>query len=774
MADPIGDFFRAEFAPTPGRWRHAVYAGGGATAALTIALALQVDTFFAPLIAFTALQPHTLCSWARMLRGIWICTVAVTLTVMFGSVLIQVPWLLLPVFFIAVSAVLYVIPVSSLFLEALAVLPPMTRTLYVGVFHPEMMGEIALSMWSAYVIGICTATLIGRLLSPEHPRDELAAALAASFRRTRQRLAMAAQRFRDLSAAAQPPELPLPSALASRLQLLDRARQQNLRHEDERLLMALMTAAERSEGTVEMAHAAARQAAAPTYRRGIDAELAPLLAGLDASLAAFEQLALRIDRRDDAPPPPTDAPLPDLIAPLAALEQRQLALRQAGGLSAVSVAEGANVNAFVDALRGLALILRISPSELEHLTIGGDLQQDADPAPRSVLRLDPYAARFALKCGLATTIALQLPVAANIDALFSLIVAPFLVAQTSYGATIEKAPLRLLGVVIGGVLALATMMTLMVNTNDLAAWLATFFLVVSGCGYAVLGGPRVSYVAMQVAVTYLFVTVAAAPATDVSLALYRAFGNFLGGVIIVAVFGLVLPDYAGRQLVARLGDLLGDVLALLPQRDRPGLPLARAIGVQRDIGFGVADILRLVAEARLEGRRAGIVPQEAVEAAGLAQRIAYRSVAICRARSAPNLPPTPAPVAEALDQLTDAIRQHVEVLRRILAARHTTARPGSRRYDDACLAAAGVAECPRPALSQPLNTLLDRVDRARFIELANWPPTATGALFAELDHLRRIVELLPSLDAQLVRMCMPGQEAMHGSPEGHAVRSTVA
>jgi hypothetical protein len=51
---------------------------------------------------------------------------------MFGSVLVQVPWLLLPVFFIAVSAVLYVIPVSSLFLEALAVLPPMTRTLYVG------------------------------------------------------------------------------------------------------------------------------------------------------------------------------------------------------------------------------------------------------------------------------------------------------------------------------------------------------------------------------------------------------------------------------------------------------------------------------------------------------------------------------------------------------------------------------------------------------------------------------------------------------------------
>ena len=756
MSAALASFVREEFAAVPGRWRHAVYVAFGSTAALAAALALQVDTFFAPLIAFTALQPHTLCNWRRMLTCIWICTVAVSLTVMFGSVLLQVPWLLLPCFFLIVSAVLYVIPVSSLFLEALAVLPPTTRTLYVGVFHPEQMGEIALTMWAGYAIGIITATVVGRMLSPDHPGNELAAALAASFRHTRERLRVAGERFRDLSQPATAPEPPTASALTSRLLLLDRARQEGLSRDTERLLMALMTAAERCEGAVEIADAMARQATQPTYRRLIDAEVAALLGTLDTGLAGFERTAGGIDPTAAAAGPvPEIQPWPDIAGRLAALEEHQLALRRAGALADLSLAEGTTVNAFIDALRGLSVVVGIAPTELERIAAGDPSERASEHVPRTIFRLDPYAARFALKCGLATTIALQIPVAANVDALFALVVAPFLVAQTSYGATIEKAPLRLAGVVIGGMLALATMMTVMVNTNDLAAWLVVFFFVVCGCAYTVLGGPRVSYVAMQVAVTYLFVTVAAAPATDVHLALWRAFGNFVGGVIIVAVFRLVAPDYAGRQLIARLADLLRDVLALLPQRNRPPPPLTEALALHRAIGFSVADILRLVAEARLEGRGAGIVPQEAVEAAGLAQRIAYRAVAISRGRAARNLPAPPPAVAGSLRELTAAIREHLDILCRILAARHTMARPGSRAYHAACEAAAGVATCPRPELGQALRRVVDALDRARFAELAEWPAAAIGALFAEQEHLRRIADLLPMLDAQLVRLCLP-------------------
>ncbi|MGH7788470.1 MAG: hypothetical protein ACRERC_16490, partial [Candidatus Binatia bacterium] len=186
----------AELAPTPGRWRYAAFVGFGSTTSLAVALLLQVDTFFAPLLAFTALQPHTLLSWRRLLRCVWIATVTAVLGTIFGGLLVQVPWLLLPVVFLVVSAAIYAIPLDSRLVEALAILPPFLRTIYVGVFHPSHMGEIAFTMWAAYVIGVTTATVFARLLAPEHPRDLLAAALAESFAHTRRRLREAAARFR--------------------------------------------------------------------------------------------------------------------------------------------------------------------------------------------------------------------------------------------------------------------------------------------------------------------------------------------------------------------------------------------------------------------------------------------------------------------------------------------------------------------------------------------------------------------------------------------------
>ena len=748
LAAALPELLRSEMAPAPGRSRHALFVGLGSTVALIAALTLQVDTFFAPLIAFQALQPHTLCSWGRMARCIWICAVSAALTVMFGSVLLQAPWLFLPCFFVAVSVVIYVIPLSSKLLEVLGILPPMARILYVGVFHPQQMGLIAGQMWAAYTIGVVSATICARVFSPEHPRDELAGALSASFALAHQRLRDAGGRFRDLSRVSSAPPAPALPALAARLQLLDRARQDGIHRDDERALMALITTTERVESAVEVATGLSYQPIGTTYRRLIDGEAAALLDALDAALVGAARSALR---RVDAPAAVTV--WPDVLGALHALEQRQLALRQRGAFADVSVAEGAQVNAFVAQLRNLALALRVSPDEVERFAAGDRAERAAEHVPGTALRFDAYAARFALKCGLATTVALLIPIAAGIDALFSLVVAPFLVAQTSYGATIEKAPLRLLGVGIGGAISLAIMMTLMVNTNDVTLWLAVFFVIVTGAAYFALGGPRVSYTVMQVAVTFMFVTVVAAPATDVTLALWRAFGNFLGAVIILTTFRLIAPDYAGRQLIARLRDLLGDVLGLLPTPTTPLLSIPRALALHRDIGFSVADILRLVAEARLEGSHAGIDPARAVEAAGLAQRIAYRAVAICRGRSLVDVPPLPPVLRATVDATETAVRAHLGMLHDMLAARDTMARPGSRGHRHACAAASGLAACARPDLGAALQMLMRCLDDARFDALADWPPAATGSLFGEVEHWRRIIDLLPALDAQLVHLC---------------------
>ena len=42
----------------------------------------------------------------------------------------------------------------------------------------------------------------------------------------------------------------------------------------------------------------------------------------------------------------------------------------------------------------------------------------------------------------------------------------------------------------------------------------------------------------------------------------------------------------------------------------------------------------------------------------------------------------------------------------------------------------------------------------RSTELADWP-AVHGAFVAEIEHLRRVIELLPSLDEYLARMILP-------------------
>ena len=44
--------------------------------------------------------------------------------------------------------------------------------------------------------------------------------------------------------------------------------------------------------------------------------------------------------------------------------------------------------------------------------------------------------------------------------------------------------------------------------------------------------------------------------------------------------------------------------------------------------------------------------------------------------------------------------------------------------------------------------------------LADWPPAATTALFAEVDHLRRVAALLPRLEVALGRALLPDAQRL--------------
>jgi len=763
----------AALAPFPGRWNEAVLVAVATTTALAVAIILQVPSFAAPNLAFVALQRTTVCTWHNMVRRVLIAVAAGLVLVPVGGFLVQTPWLLVPVFFLAVAALTYGVPSARNPVEAILIAFPLVTVCFSGTYDPASIAVSTRDLIAASVIGVVVATVFAQLSSRPNARLRLADSLAASFARSHQRLRRTLAVYQAPEWTPTRDEAPVLSELGNHVQLLDLARQEGLGPITDRTLVTLSTAAERLETFVGTIDTLSRQNVGRVYRRAIAAQLEALCAALDAAFAAFADVSRRLGTHDETDPDAAARGWPDLSGCVTALQTRQLDLRGSPDLATVDVAESGNLNALVQSLVSLADVLHTPPWELHHLAAAERL--DAPPVwPWSVLPLDRFALRFALQVALGATIALVIGFAAHVAELSTLLWNPLLVAQMSYGATIRKAWLRLGGVLAGGALALLTIIAVFANTTDLAVWLAVLFAVLVACQYVVLGAPLNWYGPFQIAVTYFVVLVAAEPTMDVRVALWRAFGTFAGTAILFAVFRLVAPDYAGRQLVARFGDLLRTTLLYLPRPGDALAPIDQLVAARIASARCSADILRLVDEARLEGHASGIDADAAVEAAGIAARVSLRAGLIARGRATAVWPALSAAPRARLAELRQATREHLEADLRILDARHTMARPGTRAHHEARRAAAEHAARQRPDLAGSFAELVALVGEARRAELLAWPIDAAGALLAEVEHFRRIVELLPRLDAALEKMILPDGPLPETRENARAVAALAA
>jgi len=339
--------------------------------------------------------------------------------------------------------------------------------------------------------------------------------------------------------------------------------------------------------------------------------------------------------------------------------------------------------------------------------------------------------------------------------LFNILWHPAFLAVSSYGATIRRAGTRFVGTVIGCLVAIVATIAVMPNLSELPALALVLFAVTVPSAYVALGGPRFSYVGVQIVVAFAIVALAEQAHTDVQPPLWRVYGTLLGTAALFLAFRFVVPDYAGRQLLARFTDVAREMLRLLPRPGSVPLTVAEAMAVRQRIIAALPDILRLADEARAETLTGGVDTQAAVVAAGRGVRIGSRLAAIYRERVATPPPPLWGAMQTAVTNAETAVRAWLEIALSMLEARHTMARPSSRGYREACAAAAAVAAPPRPDLSAALSALERTIDAARATELAEWPPATRGAVVAEIEHLRRVVELLPSFDNYLQQTILP-------------------
>ena len=96
---------------------------------------------------------------------------AVTVVVHLGGIAVQLPWLLLPLFFVEISAVSYFVSLTSRPLEALAVMYGLVMVHFTGVFAPLTIGTVGLEVVCAYAVGTPIGTAFARLVEREPPHD---------------------------------------------------------------------------------------------------------------------------------------------------------------------------------------------------------------------------------------------------------------------------------------------------------------------------------------------------------------------------------------------------------------------------------------------------------------------------------------------------------------------------------------------------------------------------------------------------------------------------
>jgi uncharacterized membrane protein YccC len=199
------------------------------------------------------------------------------------------------------------------------------------------------------------------------------------------------------------------------------------------------------------------------------------------------------------------------------------------------------VAAFNQGLRKIGERLLHRPlGDVAGLAFPTDTRAGAAPAGGG----DPARRRYSAKVGLATTLAYIVGVASHRSELGAAVWTALIAGMPTYGATLRKMILRIVGGVIGGLLALPVMLVVSPNFESLGAYLAAFFVVLFLCAYLSLSSGRLACGPAGWCLFYL--AYAALPKRQL-MSRCGASGVFLGLLIVTAVFLLVAPGTRARR-----------------------------------------------------------------------------------------------------------------------------------------------------------------------------------------------------------------------------------
>ncbi len=212
------------------------------------------------------------------------------------------------------------------------------------------------------------------------------------------------------------------------------------------------------------------------------------------------------------------------------------------------------------------------------------------PKPKSFFVSDaftnPAHVHFALKVTFAAMFCYIFYMAIDWSGIHTALITCTFIALESTGATLHKGVLRIGGCVIGGALALFTIVFLMPHMDTIASLIVVVACASAIAGWVATGTELISYAGLQIAFAFFYsVFQGYAPDTDLDNVRNRVVGILFGLIVTGLVFRYIWPERTIDRLRAALRQALGQLARLL------GIP-----GPQTSIEAAKADAHRLIGE----------------------------------------------------------------------------------------------------------------------------------------------------------------------------------
>jgi uncharacterized membrane protein YccC len=732
-----------ELRPRPGRVRTAVRMAFIAAIGAALMAALHIDGALGPVTLWVALYASS--SLMTPSEGLMmIVTYAVTLiaSVFLAGVLVDAPWLLLPFFGLATALMTYWLNKQRLVGAWFNVVVGFLDTFYLCVFDRQNFGWSVAYTFSGIALAIGVLVVFDMVLWPDPAERKLLRSLGDALDRQGERLAAIGRAYVDPLGATVLPQPAVLSILPVHLPLLERARRELNNPEREATLLAAVTTTERLHIEIEQLLAIARDNVPRDIRMRLRPEIEAVLQAIAAAMREQAHLAA-------TGLPPSNGSTPDrsrgqayeelstaIRSSLDRLQaQEDLVLKQLPPTDAAAIV---NLAAFNQRLRKIGTRLLNRPlGDLYGLVFPKDMRSGATESGG----VDPALMRYSLKLGLAAVLAYVVGVASHRSELGVIVWTAIIAGLRTYGATVRKMILRIVGAALGGLQALLIIFVVSPNFESLGSYLLAFFVVLFVAAYVGLSSGRLAYAGQQAGVSFVVAYAALSPNADFYTPLWRVWGIFLGLIIVTLVFLLVAPEYAGKALAPRIARILDATLELL--RPAAGLTDQRVQELEMGVTLHLTQLLGIAEEAQVEGQRSGVNPNAVVEAAGTLRRIVHRLSGIASARLAVSSPPLPAELQAARDALETGLRHHLQSWLDVVEQEPG---PDPRRIADIA------AHFTPDDLAAPLGELRQHVSDSRSGELASWPAAARSAFLAEIESYRRVIVLLTELNQQFAEI----------------------